>query len=88
MPDHPPGMLRKYYLISEDRGTGGDLRYALVFTSRGEMLVEVTHRPEERYKAPQVHEIPARDFASTTVRGVPLLTIVMQKLNEILPTSH
>jgi hypothetical protein len=80
--------MRKYYLTSEDRGVAGDTGYALVFTDRGEMVVQVTKRHEQQYKPPDIHEIPARDFANTTVNGRPLLKIVIQKLNEILPDSN
>src|SRR4026208_1453675 len=81
-PDHPIDM-RTYYLTSEDRGIAGDTAYTLVFTDRGEMLVQVTRRHEQKYRAPEVSEIPARDVATTTVNGVPLLRIVVQKLDEI-----
>ncbi len=81
-------MMRKYYLTSEDRGAAGDTGYALVFTVRGEMIVQVTKHHGQQYKAPETHEIHARDFATTTVNGRPLLGIVIQKLNEILPDSN
>ena len=88
MSDHSIDVLRRYYLTSEDRGVAGDTEYALVFTRRGEMVVRVTKHHEQQYKTPATHDIPARDFASTTVNHVPLLQIVIEKLNELLPKSN
>ena len=87
MSDEPFDILRRYYLTSEDRGIAGDTEYALVFTARGEMVVRVTIRHEQQYKTPDIHDIAARDFASTIVNRVPLLQIVIEKLNELLPKS-
>lgn len=79
--------LRSYYLTSEDRGTAGDTRYMLVFTTRGELVVRMTKSRDHQYGSPDVQDIPARDFSRVTVAGRSLLQLVLHKLNEILPSS-
>ena len=82
----PSSLLRQYHLVSEDHGNAGDTAYALAFTAKGEVVVRVTRRHKEQYRAPEVHDIGAAEFASVTVNGTPLLSRVVAKLKEILPS--
>ena len=74
-------------MLSEDHGVAGDTAYALAFTTRGEVVVRVTRHHEQQYKAPEVHDIAAGEFATTSVNGKPLLSLVVAKLSEILPRA-
>ncbi len=86
--DHPDDdLLRQYYLTSDDRGAAGDIRYVLVFTKGGEMVVRMTRSHEQQYKSPEVQDIPPRDFQRISIAGKSLLQWVLQKLVEILPSS-
>ena len=72
---------------AEDRGNAGDTAYALAFTTKGEVVVRVTRHHKEQYKTPEVHDIGAGEFATATVNGTSLLSLVVAKLNEILPRA-
>jgi hypothetical protein len=84
---YPSTLLRQYHLVSEDHGSAGDTAYALAFTTKGEVVVRVTRHHAEQYKAPDVHDIGAGEFATISVNGASLLSLVVAKLNEILPRA-
>jgi hypothetical protein len=82
---YPTALMREYYLLSQDHGTAGDTAYSVGFTTRGELVVRVTKRHDERHRPAEVHDIGAREFADVTVQGRSLLSLVIAKLEEILP---
>jgi hypothetical protein len=84
---YPASLLRQYHLLSEDHGLGGDTAYALAFTTKGEVVVRVTKHHAEQYKAPEVHDLGAAEFATMNVNGMSLQSLVVSKLNEILPRA-
>lgn len=84
---YPISLLRQYYLISEDHGMSGDTSYALAFTTKGEVIVRVTKHHAEKYKEPEIYDLGADQFGPVTINGIPLVSLVVAKLNEILPAS-
>jgi hypothetical protein len=82
---YPTALMREYYLVSQDHGAAGDTAYSLGFTTRGELVVRVTKRDGEGHRPPEAHDLGAREFADITVQGRSLLTLVVTKLQEILP---
>lgn len=81
-------ILRRYYLISEDGGAAGDVSYALIFTTTGEMVVRVTKHHAQQYKAPEIHDVSAREFLRVTIGGKSLQELIVRKLDEILPCGE
>lgn len=84
---YPTSLLRQYHLLSEDHGNAGDTAYSLAFTRKGELMVRVTKHHAERYREPEVYDISAGEFATVTVNGTPLISLVLTKLEEILPRA-
>ena len=82
---YPMALMREYYLLSQDHGPAGDTAYSLGFTTRGELVVRVTKRNGERHRSAEVHDIGTRECAEITMHGRSLLTLVIAKLEEILP---
>ena len=55
--------------------------------TKGELVVRVTKHHAEQYKAPEIYDIGGAEFAAVNVNGTPLISLVLAKLNEILPSS-
>ncbi len=75
--------IREYFLASEDGGIAWDKTYKLVFTSEGQMFVQVVKQFEQIHKTPDIDEIQPVDFAKYLVNEIPLTDLVAKKLDEV-----
>ena len=86
-------MVRKYLITSfhidcTNAAGGATVQYVLVFTERGEMLVEESRTYNHPFNNDTLLEIHPEQFENHTIAGVPLRQLVIKKLEEILPEPN
>lgn len=74
-------------LDSINKPGGTEIWYSLIFDENGNMAVEEYHDFNQPYKSDRVTDISPENFDKYEVNGVPLRTLVINKLKEILPKS-
>ncbi len=81
-------MLRKYILGSQRKEDGTIDWYVLIFRKNGRMLVVKSPNADPLSQPDKAVHITPENFKDHTVNGVPLATLVVMKLTEILPESN
>ena len=81
--------MRWYSLAFEEHDVQDDASFALVFSDTGQMYVRVRYSSNKDYGSKATEEkIYPHDFEKHSANGKPLLDLVVQKLESILPKPN